>query len=303
MRRAPPLLAVLAAALLAPAAARADDKAQCLAASDDGQSQRDDGKYRRARESFTTCSRDVCPALVRRDCTKWLAELAQSWPSVVVSAKDDKGADLVAVSVHVDGEPLVSKLDGKPTQVDPGSHTFRFETSGFPAVEQKVMVHAGEKSRLLAVQFGTPAPVAPAAGTKGDAPTDASGSETPTEGAAAPETTRTPQGTRASAWVFAGLSVAAFGTGAYFGLSGLGDRSNLQSQACAKTSSCPQSSVDSIKTKYTVADIALGVGVVSAGLSVYLFLAAPSSDAPPKASAVDVTALPGGAQLTYGGRF
>jgi hypothetical protein len=299
MRRAPPLLAVLAAALLAPAAARADDKAQCLTASDDGQSQRDDGKYRRARESFATCSRDVCPALVRRDCTKWLAELSQSWPSVVVSAKDDKGGDLVGVSVRVDGDVLVSKLDGKPMAVDPGSHTFRFEAAGFPAVEQQVVVHAGEKSRLLAVQFGA----APSATPDAKAAPAGDGSAQEPSGDAPADSTRTPQGTRISAWVFAGLSVAAFGTGAYFGLSGLGDRSNLQSQPCAKTSSCPQSSVDSIKTKYTVADIALGVGVVSAGLSVYLFLAAPSSDAPAKSSAVDVTALPGGAQLTYGGRF
>jgi hypothetical protein len=301
MTRAPLLLAVLAAALLAPATARADDKAQCLAASDDGQSQRDDGKYRRAREAFATCSRDVCPTLVRRDCTKWLAELSQSWPSVVVSAKDDKGADLVGVTVRMDGEVLASKLDGKPTQVDPGSHTFRFEASGFPAVEQQVVVHAGEKSRLLAVQFGS-APAAASSGAKGETSSDgASTTEGSGEGAA--DTSHTPAGTRASAWVFAGLSLAAFGAGAYFGLSGLGDRSNLQSQPCAKTSSCPQSSVDSIKTKYTVADIALGVGVVSAGLSVYLFLAAPSPNDPAKASAIDVVATPGGAQLTYGGRF
>ena len=246
-----------------PGVARADDKQVCIAASDEGQQLRDDGKYRRAREAFAACARDACPSLVRRDCMKWLADLEQSSPSIVVGAKDDKGGDLVDVTVLVDGAALVTKLDGKPTPVDPGAHVLRFQTAGYPAVEQHVMVRAGEKSRLLVVQFGTPAAPTPAA-TPPASPA-----------AATPDAARTPQGTRASAWVFGGLAVVAFGTEAYFGLSGLSDRSSLKGQACAQTASCPQSSVDSIRTKFTVADIALGVGIASAAISAYLFLVRP----------------------------
>jgi hypothetical protein len=289
MKPAPMLLAVVAAMGLCRLSA-ADDKQQCLAASDQGQSLRDDGKYRRAREAFSTCARDVCPNIVRRDCMKWLADLEQSSPSVVVGAKDDKGSDLVDVTVLVDGAPLVSHLDGKPTLVDPGEHSFRFETSGFPPVEQRVVIHAGEKSRLLAVQFGTPAAPAAAVTPAAAAPSTA-----------AAEQGRSPQGTRASAWVFGGIAVVAFGTEAYFGLTGLSDRSNLKAQPCAATASCPQSSVDSIRTKFTVADIALGVGIVSTAISAYLFIAAPSATAP--ATAVDVMPVPGGAAMSVAGRF
>jgi hypothetical protein len=292
MRRVSVLLAMATAISLQATSARADDKQQCLAASDQGQSLRDDGKYARAREAFATCSRETCPALVRRDCTKWLAELEQSWPSVVVSAKDDKGADLIGVSVRVDGVSLVSKLDGKPTPVDPGAHVFRFEAAGFPPVQQNVVVHAGEKSRLLTVQFGTPAMQAPVTQARATGGADA-----------AHGSTLTPRGTRLSAWVFAGIALAAFGTEAYFGVSGLSDRSSLQ-RGCGQTASCSQSSVDAIRTKFTIADIGLGVGLVSAALSAYLFFTTPKDEAAAaQASRLDVAPVPGGAQMTLGGRF
>jgi hypothetical protein len=295
MRRASVLLAVVAAAALSTGGVRADDKQQCLAASDQGQQLRDDGKYQRAREAFAACARNACPALVRRDCMKWLADLEQASPSIVVGAKDDKGGDLVDVTVLVDGVPLVTKLDGKPTPVDPGAHVLRFETTGYPRVEQHVIVRAGEKSRLLVVQFGTPAPPA----TPATSPAPAA----PHASAATGDSDRTPQGTRTSAWVFGGLAVVAFGTEAYFGLSGLSDRSRLKSQACAQTASCPESSVDSIRTKFTVADIGLGVGIASAAISAYLFLAPPSETAPSHAAAVDVVPVPGGAAMSVAGRF
>jgi hypothetical protein len=289
MKRAKALLALLAVlAIPATAASAADEKQQCLNASDQGQQLRDDGKYRRAREAFTTCSRDVCPAIVRRDCVKWLAEVEQSWPSIVVGAKDDKGSDLVDVNVLVDNVSIASHLDGKPIPVDPGEHTLRFETSGFPALEQKVVVHAGEKSRLVAVQFGSPPSTSSTTG-----PSNGSTTEAPHGGG----------GSRASAWVFAGIAAAAFGAEAYFGLSGLSDRNNLK-QTCGTTSTCSQSSVDSIKTKFTIADIALGVGVVSTAISVYLFVAPQASQAPAASSAAfDVAPVPGGAEMTVGGRF
>ncbi|HEY8041620.1 MAG TPA: hypothetical protein VIF15_17565 [Polyangiaceae bacterium] len=304
MRRTTLLLAALAAFALPLGDARADDKQQCITASDQGQQLRDDGKYRRAREAFSTCSRDVCPALVKHDCLQWLADLDQTSPSVVINAKDDKGGDLVDVKVLVDGAPLVSKLDGKPTLVDPGQHLFRFESPGFPAVEERVVVHAGEKSRLLNVQFGTPANPAPAEQT-GQAPpapataTAATTAETPP--AAVP---RSRQATLVSAWVFTGIAAVAFGSEAYFGLSGLSDRNGLKSQPCAQTATCNQNDVDSVRTKFTIADISLGVGIVSAALAAYLFFSAPSSSEVPASTArVDLAPLPGGGTASLGGRF
>jgi hypothetical protein len=283
-------LAAFAAATSATGSARADDKQQCLSASDQGQSLRDEGKYRRAREAFTTCSRPVCPTIVQHDCVKWLADLEATSPSVVVNAKDDKGNDLTAVKVTVDGAALASTLDGRPVLVDPGEHSFRYETDGFPPVEDRVVIHSGEKSRVLTVQFGTPA--APGASNAAGGPA-AAGGEAPKSGGS---------GSPSSAWVFAGIAVVAFGTEAYFGLSGLSDRSNLEN-GCGKTQSCAPSDVDSVRTKFTVADIALAVGLVSAGLSAYFFITQHHGSDAQQSAHVDFTPLPGGGAATLGGRF
>ena len=274
--------------------ARADDKTdktektRCIAASEQGQQQRDSGKYSAARDAFTRCARDACPALVRRDCTRWLSDVTQLWPSVVFGAKDPSGNDLTAVSVLADGTPMASTLDGKPVQVDPGDHLFRFEAKGFPAIERHVLVRAGEKSRLVIAQFGdAPAPATPPPGAGGAPARAAAGGPVPS-----------------GVWVFGGLAVVAFGTEAYFGITGLSDRSSLESQPCAKTSTCSSDSVTSIRTKFTVADIALGVGIVSAGLSAYLYFSRGSArpeEAP--AAQFDLVPTTGGAAATWRAKF
>lgn len=290
MRRALAVTAVLTLGWsLRGGQARADDKGRCIAASEQGQQLRDSGKYTQARDAFTSCARDTCPAIVHRDCTRWLSELTQLWPSVVFGAKDPAGNDRVDVTVSADGVPLASTLDGKPVQVDPGEHVFRFETQGFPAVERTLLVRAGEKSRLVVAQFGDTHPAAPAPQSTAPAGSRHAATDAPIP---------------ASVWVFGGLALAAFGTEAFFGITGLDDRSSLESQPCAKTAACNPDDVTSIRTKFTVADIALAVGLVSAGLSAYLYFTrgAAASDAA-TLSPLDVAPVSGGASATWRLRF
>jgi len=292
MRRALAVTALLTlGSLLAGASerdARADDKGRCISASEQGQQLRDSGKYKAARDAFAECARDACPALVRRDCTRWLTDVTQLWPSVVFGAKDPSGNDVTAVTVTADGTAMTATLDGKPVQVDPGNHVFRFETKGFHAVERTVLVRAGEKSRLVVAQFGDVAAT----------PAQNAG----TEPATAPAQTSPPIPT--GVWVFGGLAVLAFGAEAFFGISGLDQRSSLYSQPCAKTATCNPDDVKSVQTKFTVADIALGVGLVSAGLSAYLYFTRGNPNVGVKpddthASRFDVAPTSGGAAATW----
>ena len=272
-------------------AARADEKQRCVTASEEGQELRDNGNYRRAREAFSTCARETCPQLVRRDCANWQAELEDAWPSVIVSAKDGKGDDLVDVRVLLDGELLASKLDGKPTRVNPGEHVLRCEADGYPTTESRVVIRAGEKNRVIEVQLGPTATEA----AKGQ---DDRSTHAPSEPSGGQETKRT------SAIAFGAIALAAFGSEAYFGLTGLSDRSTLMSQPCAQHATCSQSDVDSIRTKFTVADISLGVGLASAALAVYLYLTSSRSDSGDTHTArFDVTPVAGGAAASFGGRF
>jgi hypothetical protein len=165
--RALPFAFVAATVLLTPTFAWATGDVQaCLNASEKGQRARTAGKMREAHEHFLICGGEGCPTIVRKDCSQWNSELAATIPTVVFGARDKAGRDLFDVTVSMDGEVLVKKLDGKAVSVDPGPHTFRFEHQGFTPVTEKVLVKEGERARVFNVTFETtgtsptPAPTA-----------------------------------------------------------------------------------------------------------------------------------------------
>jgi hypothetical protein len=153
--------------------------------------------------------------MVQSDCVKWLADLAAATPSVVIIAKDASGNDLNAVKVTVDGKPLTDTLDGRPIFVDPGEHQFHYEAQGFPAVDEHVVIHVGEKNRTLKVQLAAPAAPAPgpapAAGPAPQPPAPSGGGEVevkPHEGTPWPTIGWITIGVGAASLVGAGVSLA-----------------------------------------------------------------------------------------------
>lgn len=227
------LLAVLTASFAFAHTARADDKADCVTASEKAQSLRDDHKFLKAREQFLACARDVCPAAVKKDCADQVADLDKRTPTVVVRAKDKTGQDLVAVKVTSDGAPLTDQLDGHAIPLDPGVHTFRFEAAGNEPLEQKVVLAEGERDRSISAQFGKPEGIA----------------ETHKKGA--------PIG----AIIVSAVGLAGMGVGAAFWGIGLGQKSTDESPTgCKNTGGCSQSEIDSIHTKLVVGDVAFFAG-------------------------------------------
>jgi hypothetical protein len=288
--------------------ARADEaseKAACISASDEGQQLRDDGKYTLAREAFERCARESCPVLLRIDCVHWLLDLDQSSASVVINAKDDKGNDLVDVTVTVDGQPFASKLDGKPLAVDPGAHLFHYEAAGFAPMEEHAVIHAAEKNRALNVRFPAALTVSrpPPVETPPIEGPDQARVASPPPPPPVPETvppSAAQADPRLPGWVFAGVSVVAFASEAYFGLTGLSQRStDLALTGCATEKDCAPSEKSSIQTKFAVADVSLGVGLVSAGLAAYFFLR--PIDKP--AVAIDLAPRQGGWTASISGSF
>jgi hypothetical protein len=269
------------AVLLAPPVAHADDTDTCLAASDSGQKDRDTGHLLEARKQLLTCSRDVCPKLVRSDCEKWASDVQERLPTVVFGARDARGADLVDVGVDVDGVTMTTKLDGRALPVDPGEHRLRFTHEGSAPVEQTVVLREREKGRSIVVEFTAQPEATP------ERP------PAPTGGKRAP----------VLAYVLGGFGALSLGSFAYFGFTGQSDASTLRS-SCAPH--CSDSSVSNVRTKLLVADISLGVGVVSLGVAGYLLLFPGNHDDAPAQSArisLDVTPVPGGQVAVVGGRF
>jgi hypothetical protein len=272
---------------------QADEKKNCLQAYDRAQTFRQDNKLVAAREQLKLCVRDVCPSMVRNDCTSWLAEVDQSMPSVVIEARRPDGGDAVDVTVAVDGQPFVRQIDGKAMPIDPGVHTFRFEMDGARPIEDKVVIVQGSKNRKISITFKglsdeTPAPDSSAKPATSAPPIHE-----------APEQVQTK--TSPLAFVFGGLGVVGLGAFTYLGLKF--DSKLNDMDKCSPN--CPQSDADSASSTRTLALISGGVGVVSLGVATYLFLSPSKVESTPAVGSTTFGMLPtpGGAVGTLGGSF
>jgi len=248
-----------------PSAHADDDKEQCVTAHGDAQLLRKKHALVSATKTLRVCAREMCPALVQKDCTRWLGEVEAEQPTIVVVATDENGADIVDVRVLLDGKPLVDRLDGSPIAIDPGEHVLRFERAGGKASEQRIVLHDGEKSRTVKVSFAEPVRPAPLVVEKAGIP--------------------------AATWVFGAIGVASLGSFTYFGLSGRAFESELSS-SCAP--SCSGDDVAGVRRRYLVADISLGVSVVSLAVATY-FAISGSHEQPKSARTIDVRPIAGGA--------
>jgi hypothetical protein len=293
-------VAVASFAVSKPCAADPLTKQMCLTASDKAQQLRLEGKLRGAREQLLLCSHSECPGLVRQDCAQWMNEVITALPSVVIGARDWQGHDVFAVKVSIDGTVIADKLDGKPIEVDPGVHSFTYASDAAPApLEEQVLVRQGEKNRSLTVTFPAPPNAQPPPPPQPLPPSSVSPSapEPPPLG---PEVS---QGPSALAWVFGGLGVAALGGALYADLSANTDVNNLRT-SCSPN--CSTSSVDNVRTRYTVAAILLGVGIASAGIATYFFIARPAAPASEhKHASIDIDFAPshGGGTALVSGAF
>jgi hypothetical protein len=287
---------VIAASILVSDRARADDKADCIAAFDSAQTALADGKVQQAIANFAACSRDVCPQSLQKRCVDKATESATLLPSVVLSATDAGNNAVVDVKVTVDGSLVATLLDGRTVPLDPGLHTFRFETAGFPAVERQIAIKEGQKGQSVAVQFAPTAPAVTAV--------------TPVVAAPVPlATTEPPPATdRHAPWTtmrWAGIGVGAagvvgIGVGSVFGAMAFSKWSDAKAQ-CGVSCAPSSPANDAKRTGETDGDISTAAfvagGVLAAG-GLVLFLVAPARTA--SATAL-VTPTPGGLQVV--GRF
>ncbi len=223
----------------------ADGRQACVEAADTGQTQRDQGKLQEARESFVSCARDTCPAVVANQCTAWLAEVDRDMPTLSFRVSDAAGKELVEAQVFVDGALRVKSIDGRVTPVNPGPHHLRFVHAGDADVEQDVVAHVGDKARPIEGHFTAKA-----------------------AGAAVAPVTPEPEPASKGGFRFPLLAAVSLGvSGASFITMGVlvgttaSDVNHLRA-TCA--GSCSPSEVSSDNTKIVVANVLMGVGIVAA---------------------------------------
>jgi hypothetical protein len=227
---------------------------QCIDAYEQAQILRSRTKFGASREQLLICSQEGCPRFMINDCARWLGELDSSTPTIVISAKDERGREVTAVKVSVDGLSLADSLDGKALPMDPGPHLFRFEPPGAAPIEEEHVIHQGERNRPIVVVL------------RGQEPTSTSGDRAAPEGASGDGST-----SRRTTLAIAFGAVGAAGVAgfAYFGLRGRDEIEQLRA-GCAPR--CAEGDVDAAQRKLLIADASLGVGAVSLGLATFFFL-------------------------------
>ena len=136
---------------------------ECLSATEAAPKLRTSHKLREARKQLLICAAPTCPAEIRADCTHGVDEVNALLPTLVFTVKTAAGQELSAVKVTMDGEVVAQQLDGSALTLDPGSHSFTFETAGQAPVTQTFILHEGDKGRRETVVMGPAAAVAPVA--------------------------------------------------------------------------------------------------------------------------------------------
>lgn len=259
-RRAAPF--VLACGLVAASARNAHaapptarEPSACMQSAERAQVLRRQGKLAAARAALVVCGADSCPPVVRDDCRTWTAEVQAAQPTVVFSVRGSSGVDLAAATVSVDGEPFLERIDGVARPLDPGPHDIEVRAASETPVRLRIVVHEGEKQRVVPIAFaGSPAiQVAPRTAPAPDA-----------AGAATTERPLTP-------WVYAtgALAVAGVAGFTFLGITALSDHAAMR-DGCATTHSCTDDQIASNKARFWMADASLLLGVVAAGVTGYL---------------------------------
>jgi len=286
-----PVVLFAAGAVFSSAPAQAADPttADCLTASDNAVTLSSQHKLRSARAQYLICASASCPADIRKECFRHVEDVNAAIPTIIFEPKNGgAGTDIGAVKVTMDGEVIAERLQGVALSVDPGNHTFVFETAGQPAVREQLLIQEGDKDRRERVVFG----VTGAVGTT--APTAPVG--TPAAGPAAAPLSSTPDGPPPSspsrlgtqkilALVAGGVGVVGLGIGAIFGLQALSKKNDAQN-ACPNVCSDQQGADrwSDAKSAAGVSTVAFVVGGVAlAGAAALWFTAKPESASAPSA--------------------
>ncbi len=292
-------------ALVFTTVAHADPKA-CINTHATGQREAKAGHLRLATQLFTQCGSDEsCPNQLRQECAELLQTVQQTVPTVIFSVLDEKTNDISAVKIFSTDELIADGIDGRAIQIDPGKHRFRFLLPWGAVLSSDVLIREGEKNRLIQVRLGEEAsPGEPKAVTTVLPPTQAQAPAANPQ----PEARSKPP---LAAWILGGTAVAALGVGTTFAIVGSSKKSDIN--ACSPNcGSDMHSTYDALKRDYLMADIGFAVGVVTAGLATWQFLAPRSSAADNKTTSSLrrepvvrplAYALPGAAGLGVFGSF
>ena len=276
------VMALAATVLRRPGPRRAPAEGDsCAASYERAQEDRSAGHLVDARAELLVCAQTSCPEFIMTDCRRWLDEVEYAMPTVVFAVREGT-RDLEDVLVTRNGKLIANRLDGRAVAVDPGKQRFVFELKRQPAAHGRCADRRG-----------------------GEEPGDRRRGAPPDRRGGADRVRRAPG--RRRRWPRAGPAAVAGAAGAGRRGGGgpgrlrrvsrwrAGGRNRSLADRCAPR--CTDGEVQSVRRKYLLADISLGVGVGALAVAGYLYLRDPYRE-PTPALTLAIQPLSGGTVLT-----
>jgi hypothetical protein len=242
----------------------------CVTAYESARAQEASGGLRAALAAFEECDQAICGGLLQQTCSAGRVRLEADLPTIVPKATDDSGKPLVGVSVRMDGQLLISRLDGA-VAVDPGVRELTFEVDDRVAVTEKLVIVQGQHDRVVPVVLPPSAHKTANARAKAAPELSSAPNERDTQGPLQVGATSAVHSRSTSALPYLLSAVGVAGLGGYGVVTYLGRRENSRMVAeCPPT--CSQARVTHIRTIYFAADVSLGLGIAAIGTATWLFL-------------------------------
>lgn len=179
-------------------------------------------------------------------------------PSVIFRARKD-GEDVVSLRVKEGERVLATSITGTPLELDPGPHRLVAELPGFAAQDRMYVLQAGDKNRVVTFEFASPKPAEPSQADRALGPPPAMARPVQVE-----------------TYVLGGVTLAAVATGSVLGGLALGKRREVE-QRCAPL--CTRRDVREITDLALASDIAFGIALVGAGITLYSYATRPAQPA------------------------
>ena len=239
---------------------------ECIADFERAQHEQASGMLHAARSSANRCIDASCPAPIRKDCESLAEDVGRAIPTLIFRVRDPADADVLEATITLDGAVVPGAVDGRPREVDPGPHEIAATASGFETVRTKIVAEEGVHPRIVELHL-RPSPSASTASS------EAAARAAPRASAAeGPAPTRPAPGTWIASGTLAAVGVIGLGVFAGFGLDADSDYRHLR-DTCHDA--CPRGDVDSVRSRFQVADVALVTGVVALAAAVVVYLSGP----------------------------
>ncbi|HEX7665395.1 MAG TPA: hypothetical protein VF407_12810 [Polyangiaceae bacterium] len=231
----------------ADARAADDTTNRCVDAHHAAQTDRRNAQLVRARGELVTCAQDTCPALIASDCKRWLAEVGDRIPTVVVTVPNASDATPATLALTLDGRALDADAIGRAIEVDPGRHVVHAEAGSFVG-ETSVVAAEGTRDTAVAITLHDRRVVV----------------------ASEPPPSTSIYKRSLVPFVVGGIGIVGLGVASGFGIAGISERSHLESEACAPN--CNHDDVSTVRRNFAIADVALGVSIVALATAVVLYV-------------------------------